>query len=96
MSPEVAALMEALEMRERMNDQFLKELVAHLALCVPGVDGPFFLEQLHQVQERLPSPDMSDPRFPKDRHSIGLELWRRKIELTERALHNAEVLKSKS
>lgn len=93
--PHVKALLAILEIKEQMNDRFLQELVMHLDLSVPSFDGRGFLDALYSVQEFLPSPDKSDPQAATTPEAIRLEAWRRKIEMTERALRNAGVSRSK-
>ena|SRR5215207_582902 len=90
MQDEVIALRALMALQEQMNDKFLKELIMHLALDVPSFDGQGFLDALHLVQETLPSPDKDAAIQGMSFQEIGLEIWRQKIELTERALANAE------
>lgn len=96
MDEHIKAFAIAMEMREKANDTFLRELITHIALSIPAFDGQLFLDALHLRQESLPSPDRSDPTAPISLERQAIELWRRKIQLTEKALANAETIRSKS
>lgn len=93
-----AALMALLQVKERLDDKFIRELIMHLCLNVPSFDGQSFLDGLHLIQANLPSPGKRDPHSPKGPKSleeIGLEYWRRKVEMVEKALQGAERVRSK-
>ncbi|MCD1645245.1 hypothetical protein [Aurantimonas coralicida] len=80
---------------EKMNDLFLRELITHLELNVPAFGGRQFLDMLYVRQEILPSPGKSDPRQPKSLEETALEIWRRKIDLTEKAMSSAEGIRQR-
>lgn len=75
---------------ERLNDQFLKLLVQHLATVLPEFEGSTLLESLYLQQEQLPGPD----QHPNS--EALLRYWKHKIDLTEKALANAEKLRQMS
>ena len=85
---EFKAVLSVLFQKERLNDEFLKLLVQHLAFVVPEFDGQAFLDTLYLRQANLPSPSQD----PLAEHL--LRYWKHKIDLTEKALANAEEMKS--
>ncbi|MBW9076954.1 hypothetical protein JNB84_03235 [Rhizobium pusense] len=86
---EFEAVLNVVFQKERLNDQFLKLLVQHLAFVVPEFDGQAFLDTLYLQQANLPSPSQDDPMAEH-----LLRYWKHKIDLTDKALAAAEEMKS--
>ncbi|NSZ73253.1 hypothetical protein G6L74_05770 [Agrobacterium tumefaciens] len=85
---EMKLLLEILFRKERLNDLFLQRLVQHLAFVVPEFNGQAFLDTLYLQLEHLQSPDQSE-------HAEGmLRYWKHKLELTEKALVDAQEMKA--
>ncbi len=80
-------LLEITFRKERLNDLFLQRLVQHLAFVVPDFDGQAFLDTLYLQLEHMQSPEQSE-------HAEGMiKYWKHKLELTEKALVDAQKMK---
>lgn len=87
-SEEFQALIVMGAKKDKLNDRFLQLIVQHLAFVYPEFGGQVLLETLYLQMEGLPSPG-------QDPDAANLLLyWKHKIELTEKALKDAETMRT--
>ena len=84
------ALNAQMSLQEKLHDTFLRTLVTHICLSDDTFDAELLLSDLYLHQSTFPSPDTSDPKTPTSREEIALKMWKRKIDLVEQAVENAQ------